>query len=1061
MIFGGYQGLNPFTVIILQLDCEIIGKFDTIYLVLNMDFLFSRCGQQQMSTAYPHDQNTDPPYRLYLFGAFELVSGEQVLHLPTKKTELLLAYLALNHNPQPREKLAALFWGDSSEEQAGGSLRKALTHLRKALGDETLLADRETVQINPAYPLWVDALDFQDQANQFLAVSSPNPDAVDIDLYQDDLLAHSYEDWISPWRDQLRDLYFRTLSHIVQLYQARGEYERAIVFAGRILARDPANEDTHHHLMVSYWSAGNRNAALKQYELCRKALLDDLGVEPSPKTTAFYQRIQQEINGSSQTHSLTNLPASLTSFIGREKEIPRIQRLLTTSRILTLTGAGGCGKTRLAIQVARELLNVFPDGIWWVELAPLADEMIVPQVVAKALGFGETSNQPILDILTDRISSKQVLLVLDNCEHLIRTCAQLAEILLTHCPNLKILATSREALNIAGEVTWTVPSLQTPNPKHSFTVSELLKFESVRLFIDRARMNRPQFNLTLQNAPAIIEVCAELEGIPLAIELAAARVKTLSVEQIAARLNDRFNLLNTGSRMALPRHQTLRAVIDWSYDLLAEPEKQLLRWGSVFAGSFTLEAVEYLLRQIEGTDHPVTALNRLEQLINKSLVLVEEEIEDNQNRYSCLETIRQYAFEKLCAAKELDVTRDAHLAYFAGLLDQASTEMQGTEWVRWTQRFEREMDNLRAMQEWALESDPVRALEIGSTEAFMRFWGRTRYGVEASRWLQEALDRMKYLPDVDENDAEGRLDRRKWAEAKGLTSLGLTSTALGDYRKSFNSLQSGLILWRALGDPSGQALCLSMMGTQAMLIGRYQESLQYAQECLSIARAIGDDLSAAVALTNFGFYHIRQENNIERGLAYLEESIQLINRQGNQWNAGIPILYVGRFMAERGNYARGKELLEKANRIFAANVDRLFLNITRSGLADIAHIERDYPLAETLYMETAVEWERIGNMGAMARCLECLAFIVCECAKEIGNDGQRNYLYWAGKLLGAADHLRKNNNAAMMVHEQEEYNLRMDAVRELANSDTFETAWVEGQALERDGIVAFLRRVED
>jgi non-specific serine/threonine protein kinase len=528
----------------------------------------------------------------------------------------------------------------------------------------------------------------------------------------------------------------------------------------------------------------------------------------------------------------------------------------------------------------------------------------------------------------------------------------------------------------------------------------------------------------------------------------------------------------------------LRAVIDWSYDLLEPAEKCLLCWLSVFAGGFTLDAVENLLSQVEGSRNSGKALNRLEQLINKSLVVVEEGLHENQNRYSCLETVRQYALEKLraaevldyrssleCVEDELERARNAHLAYFSGLLDQASDAQVGTEWSRWVKRFELEMANFRAMQEWALETDPIRALEIGGTDAFMRFWGRSGYGAEGCRWLQEALVRVRSLPVTEEHYPQLRSSgvaggdivaesqkRRRRAEAYGLTSLGLISTGLGDYRKSFLSLQEGLALWRMIGDQPGQALCLSMMGTQAMLIENFQESLQYAEECLTIARAIGDDLSAAIALTNFGFYHIRREGNLEKGLACLEQSIQLILQHGNQWQAGIPVLYIGRFMAEQGNYARGRALLEEAQRIFTLNVDRLFLNVTRSGLADIAFRECDFPRAEALYIETALEWDRIGNIGAMARCVECIAFIASEQGKQQEWDEQRYYLHRAGVLLGAADQLRKNNNVPMMPHEREEYNLRLATFYSLCDPGTYEIAWSEGEALDRDNFTIFLRK---
>ena len=290
---------------------------------------------------------------------------------------------------------------------------------------------------------------------------------------------------------------------------------------------------------------------------------------------------------------MNNLPIQLNSFIGRRREIADVQRLLSASRLATLTGAGGCGKTRLALQVAANLVDTYNDGVWWIELAPLVDPTLVPQAVAAVLGVREQADQPVLNSLVDYLRPKNILLVLDNCEHLIDACAHVAEALLRACPNLRILATSREALNIAGENAWTVPSLSLPDVgEKRLTFTELSQYEAVQLFVDRAIAVQPSFKLTELNAQAVAQVCHRLDGIPLAIELAAARMKVLQSAEIVARLDDRFSLLTTGGRTALPRHQTLRAAMDWSYDLLSEQERVLLRRMSVFAGGCTLVALE-------------------------------------------------------------------------------------------------------------------------------------------------------------------------------------------------------------------------------------------------------------------------------------------------------------------------------------------------------------------------------------------------------------------------------------------------------------------------------------
>ena len=406
-----------------------------------------------------------------------------------------------------------------------------------------------------------------------------------------------------------------------------------------------------------------------------------------------------------------NLPSQLTSFIGREKEIAEIRRLLSPlsraeeageglgvrARLLTLTGAGGSGKTRLALQAAAQLLDAFPDGVWFIELAPLSDPALVPQSLLSTLGLIEQAGRSALAILTDFLQPKRALLVLDNCEHLIQACAQLAETLLRTCPTLYILATSREALGIAGETPYLVPTLTTPDPTHA-NLDTLPQYEAVRLFVERAQTAWPGFALTNDNTPAVAQVCHQLDGIPLAIELAAARVKALRVEQIAARLTerDRFRLLISGTRTALSRHQTLQALIDWSHDLLSEPERALLRRLAVFAGGWTLEAAEAVC--VGDGIEADKVLHLMTQLVNKSLILAERE-QGKEARYHILETIRQYASERLLKAGEGEQLRSRHLDFFLRWAERVEPDVRGPQQLKWLDQFEIENDNLRAALE--------------------------------------------------------------------------------------------------------------------------------------------------------------------------------------------------------------------------------------------------------------------------------------------------------------------------------------------------------------------------
>ena len=424
-----------------------------------------------------------------------------------------------------------------------------------------------------------------------------------------------------------------------------------------------------------------------------------------------------------------NLPLELSSFVGREKELAEVRRLLESSRLLTLTGSGGCGKTRLAL-AAGELVEGFEDGVWVVDLAPLADPSLVPQAVASTLGVREQPGRLPTGTLSDYLGSKKVLLILDNCEHLVGACAELAEALLRSCPGLGVLATSREALGITGEVAWPVPALSLPDVRRLPDIESLLHYESAPLFVERAAAVRPTFALTEQNAVAVAQICYRLDGIPLAIELAAARAKVLSVEQIAERLDDCFRLLAAGGRTAMPRHRTLHATMDWSHELLPDEERALFRRLSVFAGGFSLEAAESVCagEDLERDD----VLELLSHLVDKSLVVTSDR--DGETRYRLLETIRQYTREKLSESGEAGQVREWHAGYYLALAEAAEPELKGERQVAWLERFERDHDNLRAAMRWLLErGESEKAARLGWA-LWLFWWIRGTSPRDGARW---------------------------------------------------------------------------------------------------------------------------------------------------------------------------------------------------------------------------------------------------------------------------------------------------------------------------------------
>jgi predicted ATPase/DNA-binding XRE family transcriptional regulator len=426
----------------------------------------------------------------------------------------------------------------------------------------------------------------------------------------------------------------------------------------------------------------------------------------------------------------TNLPAPLTTFIGREKEQADVIRLIAQYRLITLTGSGGVGKTRLSLKVGEQVLKNYADGVWLVEFASILDPLLVPRIIAIAFGLRDEPQRPVIDMLCDYLREKKTLIILDNCEHLVEACAQLADTLLKNCPNQKILATSREALGILGEATYHVPSLKLPDFQQLLEIFR--ENESVRLFEERAQLARTDFLLTIENASAVAKICTHLDGIPLAIELAAARIGSFSIEYIEERLQENFSLLTTGNRAALPRHQTLQAAIDWSYDMLTRAEQALFQRLSVFVNGWTLKAAKSIFSDSNIRSENVLGL--LTQLINKSLVIIDET--QFGTRYRILETLRQYANEKLILSGEKQPCLQAHAEYFLNFAEEAEPQLIGVEQVIWVNRLEVEHNNLRSALDWFVSVRKLKeAQKLGG--ALGGFWWMHNHLTEGREWLKK------------------------------------------------------------------------------------------------------------------------------------------------------------------------------------------------------------------------------------------------------------------------------------------------------------------------------------
>jgi predicted ATPase/DNA-binding CsgD family transcriptional regulator len=628
----------------------------------------------------------------------------------------------------------------------------------------------------------------------------------------------------------------------------------------------------------------------------------------------------------------TNIPAVLTSFIGRKREIAEILQLLASTHLVSLVGAGGCGKTRLALRVAAELSDQYTDGVYWVELARLIDSTLVPQAVAKVMNVVEQSGTPLMDTLLDSLGDIQILLVLDNCEHLLGACAQLVEALVGF-PNTRVLATSREPLGVIGETLY--PVLPLALPASHLSVDEIRHVDSVQLFVERARSILPNFGLTADNAEIVSTICRDLDGIPLAIELASARVSVLSVKQIQERLDRRFDLLVSTAR-ADERHRTLRAAIDWSYDLLSSSERLLLQRLTLFTAGFTLSTAESACAwgEIQSED----VLDLLSSLVSKSLV-VAETLQGSEARYRLLETIRQYGQEKIRASGEWVSAHDHYLACFLRLTEEVAPKLREPYQQLWFNWLETENDNIRAALAWALEQQRVEAgLRIGA--ALFLFWQTRAYFREGYTWferfLSQADDRVplvvranaltcssflaEFLGDAFTAAARGQeavaLCEAAGEEGKSLLPFALAglaagAKAAGDYQTTYTLCERLVEVYRERGDLYGLGVSIMIQGEMAIALGKYKTAQLLLEESLTLARAAGDTYRIAAALNDLGDL-ARSERHFAQARSTYEESLSLWRELGSVREAPVTLHNLAYVFLSQGDVERAQALFRES-----------------------------------------------------------------------------------------------------------------------------------------------------
>jgi len=719
-----------------------------------------------------------------------------------------------------------------------------------------------------------------------------------------------------------------------------------------------------------------------------------------------------------------NLPRQLTTFVGRQADIGEAKRALSATPLLTLTGPGGVGKTRLAIEIAGELIDEFEDGIWFVDLGPLKDPEFVVPAIASAVGVMHAPGQPILETVIDYLRGRRVLLVLDNCEHLLEVTARSVDTLLRGCGLVRVVATSREGLAIPGEAVFPVPSLTLPDPDAASS-GELGSYEAVQLFVERAIAAAPGFRITERNAPAIAQICRRLDGVPLAIELAAARVRALPVEQIAARLDDRFRLLTGSSRITVPRHQTLRQTIDWSHELLSEDERAVFRRLAVFAGGCSLDAAEAVC-----TAPPVESdfvLDILTRLVDKSLLVADTEAA--QARYRQLETIREYARDRLIESGEAKDALRRHRDWFLEMVARAEpTFFQGAESGEWLQRLDAEHDNLRAALQWSLDEPGEGRQGLQLAAGLWRFWEIRGHLAEGRVWLEAFL--------------QATAGEVSALQADAYTGAGILAFMLGDHEGASALHQRSLELHRQVGGPDGIAFAANNLANAAVLSGDYATARQLYETVISWARERADPRVLGFAIVNMA-EAVALDGDPETARAQYDEGIAAFRQAGDRWAEAFALDNLGVMLARQGQHEEATRHHDEALAISRSIGDERGVARALAHRGDAAARAGDEERARSLYIESFEIRRALGDLPGIASGMEKLASVVTD----------RNARA-AAVLFGAAERVRELIRAPVPKAAREEYEALRGRVESALGQAQFEEARSEGRRLSPDAVLA-------
>jgi Predicted ATPase len=951
----------------------------------------------------------DQPLELRLLGPFEVrVAGRPIGRLHSRKGLWLLALLALRHGrPVEREWLAGTLWPDSTEAGAFANLRNCLFDVRGGLGAEAARLSAPTshtvcLDLVGAYADIVafdSALASSDSASLYDAVS----------LYRGPVLEGCTEEWILVDREAREQAYLQALETLAQAAIRSGNPGEAVSLLRQVIAVDILRESAQRALMLALSQDGDEGALVRTYRDLRLHLRRELNTEPSGETSALFHELRERTppcaNAPRLRPAVSNiglrtpsLPIQFTRFFGREEEIDRLESLLTNTtsnsrlpRLISLTGSGGSGKTRLAIEAAERLMEAFAGALWFVGLAELTDSRAIMSAIVDAMHLSHSATlDPTEQVIRHLIEQAgPAVLILDNCEHRISEVLPVVKTLLERVPALAILTTSRQSMNLECELEFPVPPLPTPE-RRTLKPDDLTHYASVQLFVDRARARRPSFQLSEQNAGAVSELCDRLEGIPLAIELAAGWAKTLTPQEILSQLGRRFEILISHRTDYPPRHRSLHAALEWSYQLLAPELRQFFVNLSVFRGGWTAEAA----RTVAGSELPQThaserlsTLDHLAQFIERSLVVAEEH--GNVTRYRMLETLREFGWEVM-STEERNRVQEQHADYFLRWTQEAGPKFKGAEQTEWIEWAETEHDNIRAALTWKMDREPRSALRMAAV--MHRFWFVRGHLYEGREWLRAAI----FHP-----ESAGRTEDR----VRALNAAGSLAQEQGDYTTARGYYNEALDIRRDLGDQRGIARSLNVLGTIAQEQGNVVSARETYEEGLRIASELGDTWAITSLRGNLGGV-ARDSGDYTSARSLLEESLALETEMRDLWGIANAL----------GN------------------------------LGSVAYCRRDYCTAYTLIVQSLTMWQELENIRCIAESLEGVARVLVAVALPM-SDYSIALLQRAASLWGTAATLRGEIGAPLLPCNREEHEQVVTKTRTALGIEQFAEAWAEGQIM--------------